>query len=67
MRLLLGAAGMLVVLGCGRGSAARERAADSTPPAPKAPAPHVGRDSAFGPTFTVDSTGKVTPIVKKKP
>jgi len=29
----------------------------------------IGRDSAFGPTFTVDSTGKVTPIapVKKKP
>ncbi len=33
------------------------------------PAPYIGRDSAFGPTFTVDSTGKVTPIVpaKKKP
>ena len=30
---------------------------------------YIGRDSAFGPTFTVDSTGKVTPIVppKKKP
>lgn len=30
---------------------------------------YLGRDSAFGPTFTVDSTGKVTPIVpvKKKP
>ncbi len=29
----------------------------------------IGRDSAFGPTFTVDSTGKVTPIVppRKKP
>lgn len=24
-------------------------------------------DSAFGPSFTVDSTGKVTPIGKKKP
>lgn len=30
---------------------------------------YIGRDSAFGPTFTVDSTGKVTPIIpaKKKP
>lgn len=30
---------------------------------------YIGRDSAFGPTFTVDSTGKVTPIApaKKKP
>ena len=29
----------------------------------------IGRDSAFGPTYTVDSTGKVVPIVpaKKKP
>jgi len=29
----------------------------------------IGRDSAFGPTYTVDSTGKVTRIVppKKKP
>ncbi len=29
----------------------------------------IGRDSAFGPTFTVDPTGKVTPIdpTKKKP
>lgn len=32
--------------------------AASTPPA---------YDSAFGPSFTVDSTGKVTPIGKKKP
>lgn len=24
-------------------------------------------DSAFGPSFTVDSTGKITPIRKKKP
>jgi hypothetical protein len=24
-------------------------------------------DSAFGPSFTVDSTGKITPIQKKKP
>lgn len=33
------------------------------------PSPYLGRDSAFGPTFTVDSTGKVTPIdpTKKKP
>ena len=27
----------------------------------------VGRDSAFGPTFIVDSTGKMVPIPKKKP
>lgn len=33
------------------------------------PSPYLGHDSAFGPTFTVDSTGKVTPIAptKKKP
>lgn len=31
------------------------------------PSPLTGYDSAFGPTFTVDSTGKVTPIAKKKP
>lgn len=95
-------AGGVLMLGCGQGSAARDRAADSTmavvptggidssspqsdssvipiaggklptkSPAKsstKAPAgPLTGYDSAFGPTFTVDSTGKVTPIVKKKP
>lgn len=27
----------------------------------------IGYDSAFGPRFTVDSTGKIVPIVKKKP
>ncbi|MCL4213257.1 MAG: hypothetical protein KJZ74_05025 [Gemmatimonadales bacterium] len=27
----------------------------------------MGRDSAFGPTFVVDSTGKMIPIEKKKP
>ena len=27
----------------------------------------VGRDSAFGPTFIVDSTGKMVPIPTKKP
>ena len=32
-----------------------------------APAPYIGRDSAFGPTYEVDSTGKVTPIRVKKP
>jgi len=46
---------------------------DSTAPksAGKAPRaePYIGYDSAFGPSFTVDSTGKITPIVpaKKKP
>jgi hypothetical protein len=47
---------------------------DST--APKAPAPTsagakaptVGRDSAFGPKFLIDSAGNVTPVgAKKKP
>ena len=33
----------------------------------KTPPPLTGYDSAFGPRFTVDSTGKVTPIGKKKP
>ena len=32
-----------------------------------APSPYIGRDSAFGPTYEVDSTGKVTPIRVKKP
>jgi len=32
-----------------------------------APTPYIGRDSAFGPTYEVDSTGKVTPIRVKKP
>lgn len=96
MRRFVGVAAGLLVLGCGRGSAARDRATDSTtvvaPPvqpdsstlpqkasasaptnaATKTPtkaaaAPLTGYDSAFGPTFTVDSTGKVTPIGKKKP
>lgn len=80
---------LLLVAGCGRGSAARTDATDSTaavvpamepekapslPPlkaptkASTAPAsPHIGYDSAYGPTFTVDSTGKVTRIPKKKP
>ncbi len=35
-------------------------------PATVAPTPPA-YDSAFGPSFTVDSTGKVTPIGKKKP
>ncbi len=42
--------------------------AGSSPSKAADPAP-IGRDSAFGPSFTVDSTGKVTPIgtPKKKP
>lgn len=32
-----------------------------------APTPYIGRDSAFGPSYEVDSTGKVTPIRVKKP
>ncbi len=27
----------------------------------------LGYDSAYGPSFTVDSTGKIVPIIKKKP
>lgn len=43
-------------------------ASKSTGAAPRG-GQYIGRDSAFGPTFTVDSTGKVTPIApaKKKP
>jgi hypothetical protein len=49
--------------------------APSTPPpaAPTAnaakpsPSPYIGHDSAFGPSYEVDSTGKVTPIRVKKP
>lgn len=43
---------------------------DSTAKAAKTPAKQtgiVGRDSAFGPTFIVDSTGKMVPIPTKKP
>lgn len=36
-------------------------------PAAKPASPYIGRDSAFGPTYEVDSTGKVTPIRVKKP
>jgi hypothetical protein len=39
----------------------------SSAAAKPAPAPYIGRDSAFGPTYEVDSTGKVTPIRVKKP
>jgi hypothetical protein len=42
---------------------------DSTAPASAGTkAPTVGRDSAFGPKFVIDSTGRVTPIEgRKKP
>jgi hypothetical protein len=46
------------------------RPSTTTPPSAAvkpAPAPYIGRDSAFGPTYEVDSTGKVTPIRVKKP
>lgn len=51
-----------------RDSTATKTTTKTTSKAPRAEA-YIGRDSAFGPTFTVDSTGKVTPIVpaKKKP
>lgn len=46
--------------------------ADSTrrpvAPAPgAAKAPIIGRDSAFGPRYLVDSTGKLIPVPTKKP
>ena len=31
------------------------------------PSPYIGYDSAFGPTFELDSTGKAVPIKTKKP
>ncbi len=50
-------------------SAAAGRTEDKRPAtgAAKAQAPYLGRDSAFGPSFTLDSTGKAIPIGKKKP
>ena len=59
-----------------RDTARAESAATATKSGAKVSAPTtqktpgiIGRDSAFGPIGTVDSTGKVTPIVptKKKP
>lgn len=45
------------------------KAAPSGTPSTTPPSPYIGRDSAFGPTFTVDPSGKVTPIdpTRKKP
>jgi hypothetical protein len=31
------------------------------------PSPYIGYDSAFGPSFELDSTGKAVPIKTKKP
>lgn len=41
--------------------------ATKAPPVPPKVAPTMGRDSAFGPKFGVDSTGKITPLPPKKP
>lgn len=58
-------------VGLAGSSASQLRDSTVSKSASKAPRaePYIGRDSAFGPTFTVDSTGKVTPIIpaKKKP
>jgi hypothetical protein len=51
-------------------SLVRPRAGMSAGPVkepPKATDSIIGYDSAFGPSFTVDSTGRIVPIVKKKP
>ena len=50
-------------------SAATDSTADSMPAPPKTadtPAPTLGRDSAFGPKYLVDSTGKLIPIGERK-
>lgn len=42
-------------------------AAGATKAPTKAPSPYIGYDSAFGPSFELDSTGKPVPIKTKKP
>jgi hypothetical protein len=60
--------GTMVPSGVGATTVRDSVGAKATGTAPRTGA-YIGRDSAFGPSFTVDSTGKVTPIapVKKKP
>ncbi len=67
-RSSLGAPSVMRPAGAAASQVRDSTASMSASKAPR-PAPYIGRDSAFGPTFTVDSTGKVTPIVpaKKKP
>jgi hypothetical protein len=60
--------GAMALSGAGATMVRDSLGSKSTGTAPRTDA-YIGRDSAFGPSFTVDSTGKVTPIapVKKKP
>lgn len=54
--------------GCDRGTVGQGGVpATRTDSSSARPEPPLAYDSAFGPSFTVDSTGKVTPIGKKKP
>ena len=63
-----GASGVMRPVGAIASQVRDSTASKAASTAPRAE-PYIGRDSAFGPTFTVDSAGKVTPIVpaKKKP
>lgn len=60
--------GTMVPSGAGATTVRDSVGSKSTGTTPRSGA-YIGRDSAFGPSFTVDSTGKVTPIApaKKKP
>lgn len=48
-------------------SATKANATTKAGTTPAKPSGIVGRDSAFGPSFIVDSTGKMVPIPAKKP
>jgi hypothetical protein len=60
--------GTMVPSGAGATSVRDSVGSKSTGTTPRT-GEYIGRDSAFGPSFTVDSTGKVIPIApaKKKP
>ena len=60
--------GTMALSGAGATTLRDSVGSKSTGTKPRAGA-YIGRDSAFGPSFTVDSMGKVTPIApaKKKP
>lgn len=57
--------GPVVPPGSGSGAAPATRTPMGGAKAP--PSPYIGYDSAFGPTFELDSTGKAVPIKTKKP
>ena len=48
-------------------AAAKSKGTSPGTTTPGTTTPIVGRDSAFGPTYMIDSTGKLIPIQKKKP